>query len=104
MKECEKCGDPCAEDAQPCPRTGLFLCTGCGMLDPFVKFALMAYANEPCGVCGKNITKEDLLDKRDVVFTGYKKKSGRVSRTSHGACWRGLTEEQRRAIKEEVSG
>ena len=46
-------------------------------------FAMMAYTNEPCRICGDLIQPEDL---RDLVYAGY----GRRGRSAHGPCWNKL--------------
>jgi hypothetical protein len=43
---------------------------------------MMMYTNEPCRICGKMITRDDL---KKLVFAGYSK--GNVSRAAHGECW-----------------
>jgi hypothetical protein len=43
---------------------------------------MMMYTNEPCRICGKMITRDDL---RGLVFAGYSQ--GNVSRAAHGECW-----------------
>lgn len=41
------------------------------------------YANEPCRICGANITLEQV--KSDAVFAGYSKDN--KSRNAHKKCW-----------------
>jgi len=41
------------------------------------------YANEPCRICGKNITIEQV--KSDAVFAGYSQDN--KSRSAHKECW-----------------
>ena len=54
------------------------------------------YVGEPCRVCGINTTVDDIPT---LIYTGYyDMPSGRTSRSSHGACWSSLTEEERQAI------
>jgi len=42
---------------------------------------LLAYANEPCRICGKLLTKDDILT---AVFAGYSRDS--KSRAAHKEC------------------
>lgn len=43
---------------------------------------LNMYINEPCRICGKNLTMDDVMD---AVFAGYSKDNR--SRAAHRACW-----------------
>lgn len=47
--------------------------------------ALMMYANEPCRICGRQIT---VMDVRTAVFAGYS--DIRPARAAHRDCWEGL--------------
>ena len=47
-----------------------------------VDIALAMYANEPCRICGKVITIEQVSD---AVFAGYSQDS--KSRGAHKECW-----------------
>ena len=40
------------------------------------------YTNEPCRICGKLITKDDL---NELKFAGYSECS--KARAAHGSCW-----------------
>jgi hypothetical protein len=50
--------------------------------DKAARIALGMYANEPCRICGKPITTDDLTT---AVFAGYSIDSR--SRSAHKACW-----------------
>jgi hypothetical protein len=50
--------------------------------DKAALLALAMYANEPCRICGKLITVDDLAS---AVFAGYSIDSR--SRSAHKACW-----------------
>ena len=54
--------------------------------------AIGMYAGEPCRICGKEITVEDL---HLVVFAGYSDDS--KSRAAHGLCWSNLVDVVRKA-------
>ncbi len=41
------------------------------------------YSNEPCRICGKNVTLEQI--KSDAVFAGYSQDN--KSRSAHKECW-----------------
>lgn len=60
--------------------------------------ALRMYANEPCRICRRMITVEEI---NGIVFTGYTEVDGKVSRSSHRDCWFGLTDEGRQRVKDE---
>ena len=47
------------------------------------KIAAMMYADEPCRICGENITTNDL--KNGAVFAGYSKDN--AARSAHKQCW-----------------
>lgn len=61
-------------------------------------FVMATYANEPCRICRRNIEPEDT---RGLVFTGYTDVDGKVSRTSHGQCWRDLSPEEKQKMQAE---
>lgn len=48
-----------------------------------VDATMMMYTNEPCRICGKLITKNDL---DELVFAGYSQDN--KSRAAHGDCWK----------------
>lgn len=41
------------------------------------------YSDEPCRICGKLLSEDDL---NDAVYAGYSQ--GDKSRAAHGECWR----------------
>ena len=49
----------------------------------FVDLALAMYSNEPCRICGRILTIEDI--RAGAVWAGYDKESS--SRVAHKACW-----------------
>lgn len=63
-----------------------------------VDIALSMYADEPCRICRRNIDEADV---RGAVFTGYCEVDGRTSRSSHGQCWRDLSDEEKAKMKAE---
>ncbi len=48
-----------------------------------VRMALAQYANEPCRICGENVTGEDVFT--NAVFAGYSEND--VARSAHKTCW-----------------
>jgi hypothetical protein len=48
-----------------------------------LEMALSMYANEPCRICGKLITLEDVHE--NAVFAGYS--IDNKSRSAHKTCW-----------------
>ena len=48
-----------------------------------LNLALSAYADEPCRLCGKRLTMDDL--RNGAVFAGYS--SDNTARAAHKACW-----------------
>jgi hypothetical protein len=46
-----------------------------------VEIAILMYANEPCRICGRNMTPEDV---KTAVFAGYSKND--EARTAHREC------------------
>ncbi len=48
-----------------------------------VSMMINMYINEPCRICGKIITKDDL---NELIFTGYSECS--KARAAHGSCWK----------------
>lgn len=52
-------------------------------LDYLKRVAVSMYANEPCRICGKLLTMDDLHD--GAVFAGYS--TDNKSRSAHNACW-----------------
>lgn len=58
------------------------------------KLAISMYAGEPCRICGREITVDDL---EIAVFAGYSDDS--KSRVAHGLCWRNLVDVVRKAHK-----
>ncbi len=63
-----------------------------------MSLVMSTYSNEPCRICRKLITEDET---RHIVFTGYTDVDGKVSRASHGACWKALTAKERAALKAE---
>jgi hypothetical protein len=51
--------------------------------DTALECALNMYVGEPCRICGKPITGEDLDN--HAVFAGYSKDN--KSRSAHSECW-----------------
>lgn len=53
-----------------------------------LSIALLMYANEPCRICGRSISVDEV---RDAVFAGY---SDRFpgSRAAHKRCWEGMVD------------
>ena len=49
-----------------------------------LEMVLAAYANEPCRICGDNITLEQIKS-NVVVFAGYSADS--AARSAHKNCW-----------------
>lgn len=45
--------------------------------------AIAAYANEPCRICGRMLTVDDI--QQNAVFAGYAKDA--PSRSAHKTCW-----------------
>ena len=54
-----------------------------GSHDALVNLALAFYVGEPCRICGKPITKEDIDN--GAVFAGYNEDNS--SRSAHKECW-----------------
>ncbi len=50
--------------------------------DAMAKIALSTYGYEPCRICGKILTNEDL---QTAVFAGHSQDNR--SRAAHGECW-----------------
>lgn len=48
-----------------------------------LEMAIMAYVDEPCRICGKPITREDMTN--HARFAGYSKND--KSRAAHNDCW-----------------
>ena len=59
------------------------------MKNALVNLALAFYAGEPCRICGKPLTMEDIND--GAVFAGYSKDNS--SRSAHRLCWNKTTME-----------
>lgn len=51
-------------------------------LDKVFHFALSMYVNEPCRICRRLITWEDISD---AVFAGYS--ADNTARSAHKMCW-----------------
>jgi hypothetical protein len=51
--------------------------------DALIRLALSTYVDEPCRICGKPITWQDI--ETGVVFAGYS--DDLSSRSAHKACW-----------------
>lgn len=65
--------------------------------------ALMMYANEPCRICGRQITAVDV---KTAVFAGYS--DVRPARAAHRECWDGMSDivksmSQKEMIREAMS-
>ncbi len=58
---------------------------------------LSMYANEPCRICGKLLSSEDV---NDAVFAGYDRSD--KSRSAHGECWRSNKSKQEWAYPEDA--
>lgn len=52
--------------------------------DQLVRIALGMYADEPCRICGKNLTLSDIYN--GAVFVGYSQ--DKTSRSAHEECWK----------------
>ena len=48
------------------------------------EWATLMYADEPCRICGRLITEDDL---KEAVFAGYSEDND--GRCAHGRCWEG---------------
>jgi hypothetical protein len=51
-----------------------------------IGMALLMYADEPCRICGKLLSLEDVKD--GAVFAGYA--DDNLSRSAHRRCWEGM--------------
>lgn len=51
-----------------------------------LNMVLTTYVNEPCRICGRIITRDDIDS--GAVFAGYSKDGG--SRGAHKRCWDGM--------------
>lgn len=56
--------------------------------DALVQLALSMYADEPCRVCGRLLTMNDL--NRGAVFAGYNRAG--TARAAHKRCWDNFVE------------
>ena len=61
------------------------------------EMALLTYADEPCRICGKQLTAGDLYF--GAVFVGYS--DDHKSRVAHKQCWQGFVDV---LLKAEQSG
>lgn len=48
-----------------------------------IRILLAAYADEPCRICGKNISYSEVLE--GAVFAGYSNDG--MARSAHKECW-----------------
>lgn len=62
--------------------------------------ALSMYANEPCRICGRILTMDDIKD--GAKFAGYS--DDNTSRVAHRRCWEGFVDVARQAYKRNLLG